>query len=85
MKKEIRKKINKGFFLNEKNHKVYLGTKKPSYPWNKNIIVLEIWEMEEENERKNKKKKVCWLCERERKNKIGEGVDEWILLIRIGE
>jgi hypothetical protein len=57
---------------------------KPSYPWNKDIIVWDRWEMGEENERK-KMKKVCWSCERERRSKIGEGVGEWILLIKISE
>jgi hypothetical protein len=58
--------------------------KKPSYPWNKDIIVWEKWEMWEENGRK-KDKSVLWSCEREMRNKIGKRVGEWILLIKIGE
>jgi hypothetical protein len=34
---------------------------------------------------RKKKKKVLWSCVREKENKIGEGVGEWILLIKIGE
>jgi len=36
------------------------------------------------DERK-KGKNVLWSCEKERWNKIGEKVEEWILLIKIGE
>jgi hypothetical protein len=41
--------------------------------------------MGEENGQEKKKKKVLWSCVREKENKIGEGVGEWILLIKIGE
>jgi len=61
------------------------GTNKFSCPWNKDIIVWERWEIGEENGRKEKKKKVCWSCEKEMRNKIGKRVGKWILLIKIGE
>jgi hypothetical protein len=32
-----------------------------------------------------KEKNVLWSCERERRNKIGEIMGKWILLIKIGE
>jgi hypothetical protein len=35
--------------------------------------------------KKKKRKKVCGSCEREKRNKIGEWVGKWILLIKIGE
>jgi hypothetical protein len=70
--------------INEKTTKFMSETKKPSYSWNKDIIVWEKWEMWEENGRK-KDKSVLWSCEREIRNKIGKRVGEWILLIKIGE
>jgi len=70
--------------INEKTTKFMSGAKKPSCPWNKDIIVWEKWEMEEENERKNEKSENR-SCERKMRNKIDDKVDEWTSLIKIGE
>jgi hypothetical protein len=70
--------------INKRTTKFISRIKKPSCPWNRDIIVWERWEMGEDNGRR-KEKNVLWSCERERGNKIGERVGEWILLIKIGE
>jgi 3-methyladenine DNA glycosylase AlkC len=70
--------------INERTTKFMSVTKKPSCPWNKDIIVWERWDMGEENEIK-KEKKMCWSYEREKRNKIDKRVGEWILLVKISE